>query len=379
MKFGLLKYDYTRNLGDQIQSIAANKFLPKVDCFIDRAELNNFYSDEIVKTILNGWYFHYEGTWPPSDSIDPLIASIHINLNDEKVINSFISDESLEYMKRHGPVGARDMSTLNFLKDNNIPSYFSGCLTLTLDKNPNIKKQEYIVTVDVPKEVINFLKTKTNKKIYNVTQMAPLNMNKPNETRISLYNSKEKFILANGLLDLYQGASCVITNRLHVALPCLAFDTPVLLINNYTYDVDRFIGLNNLLRNTSLDEYISSYEIFDINNPPENKKDYLKLRNNLMDQCKKFTGYINNERKLFINYDNFYISLISKTSQNIDNCFRKNNLSYKKQINDIKSKNKKIYRQNQIILKQKKKIQNMELSNSWKLTKPLRFLKNILK
>ncbi|WP_331279412.1 polysaccharide pyruvyl transferase family protein [Methanobrevibacter arboriphilus] len=341
MKFGLLKYDYTRNLGDQIQSIAANKFLPKVDCFIDRAELSNFYSDEIVKTILNAWYFHYEGTWPPSNSIDPLITSIHINLNDEKVINSFISDESLEYMKRHGPIGARDISTLNFLKDNNIPSYFSGCLTLTLDKNPSIKKQEYIVTVDVPKEVINFLKTKTNKKIYNVTQMAPLNMNKPNETRISLYNSKEKFILANSLLDLYQGASCVITNRLHVALPCLAFDTPVLLINNYTYDVDRFFGLNNLLRNTSLDEYISNYEIFDINNPPENKKDYLKLRNELMNQCKKFTGHVNNERKLFINHDNFYISLISKTSQNIDNCFRKNNLSYKKQINDIKSKNKK--------------------------------------
>ena len=209
---------------------------------------------------MNAWYFHYEGTWPPSNSIDPLITSININLNDEKVINSFISDESLEYMKRHGPIGARDISTLNFLKDNNIPSYFSGCLTLTLDKNPSIKKQEYIVTVDVPKEVINFLKTKTNKKIYNVTQMAPLNMNKPNETRISLYNSKEKFILANSLLDLYQGASCVITNRLHVALPCLAFDTPVLLINNYTYDVDRFFGLNNLLRNTSLDEYISNYE-----------------------------------------------------------------------------------------------------------------------
>ena len=296
---------------------------------------------------MNAWYFHYEGTWPPSNSIDPLITSIHINLNDEKVINSFISDESLEYMKRHGPIGARDISTLNFLKDNNIPSYFSGCLTLTLDKNPNIKKQEYIVTVDVPEEVINFLKTKTNKKIYNITQMVPLNMNEPNETRISLYNSKEKFILANSLLDL--------------------------LINNYTYDVDRFGGLKNLLRNTPLDEYISNYEIFDINNPPENKKDYLKLRNELINICKNFTGHINNERtKFYPEHSNFYISLISNNSKEINKYITKNNLLYKDKLNEIIKKDK-------MIIKQNKKIFEMKSSNSWKITKPLRFIRNFFK
>ncbi len=46
MKFGLLKYDYGiykyaigSNLGDEIQSIAASYFLPKIDCFIDRESI----------------------------------------------------------------------------------------------------------------------------------------------------------------------------------------------------------------------------------------------------------------------------------------------------------------------------------------------------
>lgn len=374
----MLKYDYTRNLGDQIQSIAANKFIPHIDYFIDREELNNFYSDEKVKTILNAWYFHFNSTWPPSDSIEPLLISVHINLNNENVVKTFLSEESKDYLRQHGPVGARDQSTFNFFKENNVDSYFSGCLTLTLDKNPKIKNQDYIVTSDVPEEIITFLKSKTNKKIYNVTQMAPLNIEKLQEPQISIYNSKEKFILANSLLDLYQGASCVITNRLHVALPCLAFNTPVLLINNYEYDVDRFSGLESLFLNTSLEEYVSNYDIFDVNNPRENKKDYLKLRKELINKCKNFTGYISNERTSFYRDDNFSTSLISKTSKHINN----NSNTYLKYRNierDIKLKNKEIYKMNKLIKRQNKEIKKIKSSKSWKITKPIRFLRNIIK
>ena len=283
-------------------------------------------------------------------------------------------------MKNNCPVGARDISTLNFLKENGVPSYFSGCLTLTLDKNPNIKKQDYIVTVDVPEDLLNFLKTKTNKKIYNITQMTLLDMNKPNEPRLSSYNSYEKFVLANGLLDLYQGANCAITNRLHVALPCLPFNTPILLINNYTYDIDRFSGLKDLMINLTLDEYISDYNLFDINDPPENKKDYLKLKNELIDNCKKFTGYVNNERTKFCPEDsNFYISLISNNSREFDKYNTKNNLLLKDKLNEITEKDHIINKKNHLIKKQNKKIKEMELSKSWRITKPLRNVKNLFK
>ncbi|WP_054834613.1 hypothetical protein [Methanobrevibacter arboriphilus] len=113
---------------------------------------------------MNSWYLDNHTSWPPSNSIYPLLISIHINTNDERTLNTFLSDKSREYLIKYGPVGARSFSTMNFLNDNDIPSYFSGCLTLTLDKNPNINNKDFIIAVDAPKEIISFLKTKTKKK-----------------------------------------------------------------------------------------------------------------------------------------------------------------------------------------------------------------------
>jgi exopolysaccharide biosynthesis predicted pyruvyltransferase EpsI len=53
---------------------------------------------------------------------------------------------------------------------------------------------------------------------------------------------------ANDILNKYKSAKCVITSRLHAALPCLALGTPVLLINTQP-DQYRFEGLKELTRN----------------------------------------------------------------------------------------------------------------------------------
>ena len=47
-------------------------------------------------------------------------------------------------------------------------------------------------------------------------------------------------------MDKYARAELVITTRLHAALPCLAFNTPVILINK-RFDNERFKGLYELL------------------------------------------------------------------------------------------------------------------------------------
>ena len=51
-----MKYSYTTNLGNEIQSIAARRFLPKIDYYIEHEKLNLFQNQEKVKMILNGWY-----------------------------------------------------------------------------------------------------------------------------------------------------------------------------------------------------------------------------------------------------------------------------------------------------------------------------------
>lgn len=54
MKYGLFKYE-TENIGDEIQSIAARRFLPSVDTYIDRDRLGEYCPDEETKIITNGW------------------------------------------------------------------------------------------------------------------------------------------------------------------------------------------------------------------------------------------------------------------------------------------------------------------------------------
>ena len=57
VKYGLLTYR-TENIGDEIQSIAARQFLPRVDVYVERDSLNNVVSDEKIKLIMNGWFTH---------------------------------------------------------------------------------------------------------------------------------------------------------------------------------------------------------------------------------------------------------------------------------------------------------------------------------
>lgn len=49
----------TRNIGDDIQCYAMEKFLPRVDYLIDREHLDSFYTptgEKKVAAFLGGWY-----------------------------------------------------------------------------------------------------------------------------------------------------------------------------------------------------------------------------------------------------------------------------------------------------------------------------------
>lgn len=56
MKYGVIYYNNTHNLGDDILSYAGKQFLPQVDYYIDREHLDVFIPNEkeYVATIANG-------------------------------------------------------------------------------------------------------------------------------------------------------------------------------------------------------------------------------------------------------------------------------------------------------------------------------------
>jgi len=127
----------TGNIGDYIQSLAAWQYLPQdiKPYFIDRDSVK-LYSGPKVTMIVNGWYHLFEYNEYFSDNIRPIFVSFHID-NPNSFTNS-----TKKYLKKHEPIGCRDYNTQRFLEQNGINSYFSGCLTTTLDINYKLDQNE---------------------------------------------------------------------------------------------------------------------------------------------------------------------------------------------------------------------------------------------
>ena len=236
-KFALFKYNKSNNIGDYIQSIAIKQYLPYVNDYIDRDNLSNYNNYDNINLILAGWFCHSNGctnnyyknskmcvcdidnniNWPPSKNINPLFISFNISNNNML--------KYLDYIKKYEPIGCRDMETLNKLKRNNIEGYFSSCATLTLKKNHYIQQINQILVIDVSKEIAQkYINNDNNQKIIYDTNVFSCNI-------IEQLSEDKKFEIAEETLLKIQKSKLVITSRLHILSPCLAYDIPVIFID----------------------------------------------------------------------------------------------------------------------------------------------------
>lgn len=106
MKYGLIYYHGTHNLGDDILAYAGKQFLPQVDYYIDREHLDVFIPDsrEHVAVIANGWYLHYNYTFQPSPYLYPFFIGIHLS-KDQILFNdySYIDASLVKYLQNPQP------------------------------------------------------------------------------------------------------------------------------------------------------------------------------------------------------------------------------------------------------------------------------------
>jgi len=284
MKYGLLKYDENKrffNVGDNIQSLAAKQFLPSVDHFINREKLGDF-QDESVQLIMNGWFTHNTRNWVPSDKIDPIFVSFHMN---NTAAPAMLSDKGIAYLKKHQPIGCRDQFTADTLNAKGIEAHFTGCLTLTLDsyKVDDSERGEDIYIVDplysyprpekifyntklTIKNILNGSAFKLGKKKKHLKKFISkellesatfINQEPPSNT----YTTEQKFEMAEDLLNKYARAKLVITSRIHCALPCLALGTPVIFVNGFDSFVDscRFDGILELFNRIDVDSNTGNF------------------------------------------------------------------------------------------------------------------------
>lgn len=281
VKYGLLKYS-TDNVGDSIQGIAARKFLPHVDYYFERDNMDATKTKpgETTKVIINGWWGDGPENWPPLDqNLEILPVSMYV---EDRIQAEFKKPRSRALLNHYGPVGARSRGTQKFLEGINVDSYFSGCMTLTLNPDKTIKKQDYILAVDVSDAVYESMRTQTDRKIIRLGVLRDITT-----------DVDEQYRHAEFYLYMYQSAHAVVTTRLHTMLPCIALGTPVLFVKDILdHDDVRFSGLAELSHSAKSKDYIKNPAIFTLDTPPKNKKDYLKIRKSLEKTCKEFTGYM---------------------------------------------------------------------------------------
>lgn len=320
MKYGLLKYAENKqffNVGDNIQSLAAKQFLPKVDEYVNREKLGQ-YKGEPIKMILNGWFTHNAANWVPSDDIIPFFVSFHMNNTAAPLM---LSEKGIEYLKKHQPIGCRDQYTVDTLKKHNIDAYFTGCLTLTLDsyKVDDSERTDNVYIVDplygytTPRKVTrnykSFIKSVLNGKIFELGKRKKhlknfvskellesaiyVNQEPPANT----YSHEQKFEMAAKLLHDYARAKLVITSRIHCALPCLAMGTPVIFVNGFeTFtDSSRFKGIIDLFNridiNTKTGEWTANFPIdgkIDTNTIVKNFEKHHELADKMKKICEEF-------------------------------------------------------------------------------------------
>lgn len=378
MKYGLLVFEKTRNIGDDIQSYVAMKYLPRIDYYVDRENLDSFMpnSMEKVAVIMNGWFIHYSLNWPPSPYIKPLPVSMHFTGGkmfwDIKGEGNHLLGYGVEYLKKISPVGCRDTHTLELLSSKGINSEFTGCLTLTLEKFEGITKQDYICAVDVSSEVLKKIKETTNLEIKEITHDIPEDYYK--------LSWQERMKNVEDLLKIYQGAKCVVTTRLHCSLPCTALGTPVLLIHDICND-DRIKDFLEFLDFCYEPDFLKDKYSYDFMNPPVNKTIHHQIRDNLNAKCKSFIENCENnsdeklllDRDLYSNYvidkSNLLKEIIFKLEDKIDNINTENSVKTIEKDNVINDLENKISELSIKLYDTSNKLDHIETSKAWKICK----------
>jgi hypothetical protein len=189
--YNVLAYQSTGNLGDAIQTLAIGRLL--------KGSLEGIYRNQIhtmteftPSFVVNGWL----GDTTNSSS-NCLFAGIHLGNN--------VSQQLSWTRKSKYKIGARDPYTYKILQNDNQESAIVGCATLTLPFYRGARTGVYS---------IDAVCGKYNEAIKLTNAIKPMPWH-------------DQYIQALDRLKLLAQAELVITSRLHIVLPCLAFGTPV--------------------------------------------------------------------------------------------------------------------------------------------------------
>ena len=253
IRYALAWQPESRNLGDDLRTLAAMQYLPQVDLVLDvdrlDAPIDGLAEDDRVVTLITGSVLKEAAHWPPERHIAPVFAGVHISREDVwGVPFSAIGGEGRHYLEACAPLACRDRRTSALMEEIGLPCQVTACVTLTLTK-PDVEKGGYVCCVDVPGEVCQALRDACGDSLILHESSHTVEDPSPDfDTRMAA---------ARQALEAYAGADWVITRRLHCAMACLAVGTPVILLyNSGGEDPDRFAPMDEMLRAIPTEDFL---------------------------------------------------------------------------------------------------------------------------
>ena len=280
MEIAALGFIGSKNIGDYIQTKAVIDIIDsKKIKILDRENLDK-YNDDDIKTIINGWFMENPNNWPPGNNIIPLFISFHINPSTQ---GELLKKESLEYFKKHEPIGCRDHYTRDILLEKGINAYYSSCVTTSFERNKYLKKNtkpEGIIVIGAfdrlkpsinnktfSQLIISTLKYPLKKIVYKIkiskfnkhlNKQKTMIQNHSQIVNTPIMSHNEGLILAEEMLKKIASCETLITSRIHAALPALAMGLKVIFIDEgleHDNHKQRLSGLKNYFTCTNFKDF----------------------------------------------------------------------------------------------------------------------------
>ncbi|MBK9083441.1 MAG: polysaccharide pyruvyl transferase family protein [Rhizobiales bacterium] len=237
----------TPNLGDDLQVMATVRRLPQVDRLVDRDFMSEHRYGEPHAVVMNSWFQlgRRSPTFPhlrrrrldPSTDYKPIFHGFCVG--SDKILSKGWAD----YLRAHRQVGCRDRESAEKLASMGVDAFWSGCLTLTLGMGvPPVpaEARRGVYIVDVPEAVErDFVPDELRQVATRFSNEAPADLVKDPLARMHRMAA---------ICDRLRHAELVITRRLHTALPCVGFGTPVrVLVEEKPNNTRRFSGFEDFV------------------------------------------------------------------------------------------------------------------------------------
>jgi len=253
-------HPHTSNLGDHLQSIAAERLLARHGIVpsgaVDRDRgLGGPPVDGPTAprtgpaVLLNGWFKHGRGHWPPHPAYRPIYLGTHL---DADGAGTLLSPHALDHYRANGPIGCRDDATADTLAAAGVEAFVSNCLTLTFEPrraDPE-RRTEIVAVVD---------DAALRAAVTGHRSLGPVRMLSHLAGTTDFTANRRT---AEALLAIYaRSARLVVTTRLHCALPALALGIPTVVFHPFPGDVPqvgarrRFSTLARMIRVYEHDEF----------------------------------------------------------------------------------------------------------------------------